>query len=544
MKLKKNIAKLLSMVLLVGTLAGCSNTSNEGSDSSKKSGVEQRKENNELVVAVGAEPEAGFDAITGGHGSITKLFFSTLMKRDKELGWENDLAKDYKISDDKLTWTVTIRDDVKFTDGKPLTAEDVAFTYKTTKESSTEVDLTMIKEVKAINDTTVEFKLERPMSTFIEKLGACGIVPKHAYDDAFKDSPIGTGPYKFVDWAKGQQVIAEANEDYYGDKPSIKKLTMVFLETDAAYAAVKSGDVDMATINGDLAKEKVEGTKILDIPSIETYGVEFPMVPNTGKKTESGNEIGNNVTSDEAIRKALNTAVDRQGIVDGVLNGYGTVSTTGLEKMPWLNKETVLDESKYNDVDAAKKILEDGGWKDSDNDGILEKDGTKASFKLLYTAGNYRQEMGLEFQKVAKELGIEVTLEERTWDTIVEDIHKEAVLFGFGSGDPSELYNLYYGGAANTPVEWDNAGFYDNKTVNKYIDKALESENEEEALPYWQKAQWDGKTGASAIGDAPYCWLVNANHVYIVSEGFDIGNPVVQPHGGRIFDNVTEWSWK
>lgn len=544
MKLKKNIAKLLSMVLLVGTLAGCSNTSNEGSDSSKKSGVEQRKENNELVVAVGAEPEAGFDAITGGHGSITKVFFSTLMKRDKELGWENDLATEYKISDDKLTWTVTIRDDAKFTDGKPVTAEDVAFTYQTTKESSSEIDLTMLKEVKATDEKTIEFKLERPMSTFVEKLGACGIVPKHAYDDTFKDNPIGSGPYKFVDWAKGQQVIAEANEDYYGDKPSIKKLTMVFLETDAAYAAVKSGDVDMATINGDLAKEKVEGTKILDIPSIETYGVEFPMVANTGKKTKSGNEIGNNVTSDESIRKALNTAVDRQGMVDGVLNGYGTVSTTGLEKMPWLNKETVLDESKYNDVDAAKKILEDGGWKDSDNDGILEKDGTKASFKLLYTAGNYRQELGLEFQKLAKELGIEVTLEERTWDTIVEDIHKEAVLFGFGSGDPSELYNLYYGGAANTPVEWDNAGFYDNETVNKYIDKALESEGEEEALPYWQKAQYDGKTGASPVGDAPYCWLVNANHVYIVSEGFDIGNPVVQPHGGRIFDNVTEWSWK
>ena len=544
MKLKKNIAKLLSMVLLVGTLAGCSNTSNEGSDSSSQSGVEQRKENNELVVAVGEEPEAGFDAITGGHGSITKVFFSTLMKRDKELGWENDLATDYKISDDKLTWTVTIRDDVKFTDGETLTAEDVAFTYQTTKESSTEVDLTMIKEVKAVDDTTVEFKLERPMSTFIEKLGTCGIVPKHAYDDNFKDNPIGSGPYKFVQWDKGQQVIAEVNEDYYGDKPSIKKLTMVFLDTDAAYAAVKSGEVDMAAINGDLAKEEVEGTEILDIPSIETYGVEFPMVANTGKKTETGYEIGNNVTSDISIRKALNTAVDRQTMVDGVLNGYGTVSTTGLEKMPWLNKETVLAESEYNNVDEAKKILEDGGWKDSDNDGILEKDGTKASFKLLYTPGNYRQELGLEFQKIAKEIGIEITLEERTWDTILEDIHKEAVLFGFGSGDPSELYNLYYGGAANTAVEWDNAGFYDNETVNKYIDKALESEDEEEALQYWQKAQYDGETGASVKGDVPYCWLVNVNHVYIVSEGFDIGDPVVQPHGGRIFDNVTEWSWK
>jgi len=544
MKLKKNIAKLLSMVLLVGALAGCSNSSNSGSDSSSKSGVEQRKKNNELVVAVGAEPEAGFDAITGGHGSITKVFFSTLMKRDKELGWENDLATDYKISKDKLTWTVKIRNDAKFTDGKPVTAQDVAFTYETTKKSSTEIDLTMIKEVKAKDDTTVEFKLERPMSTFVEKLGACGIVPKHAYNDSFKDNPIGSGPYKFVQWDKGQQVIAEANEDYYGDKPSIKKLTMVFLETDAAYAAVKSGDIDMASINGDLAKEKVEGTKILDIPSIETYGVEFPMVANTGKKTETGYEIGNNVTSDEAIRKAFNTAVDRQGMVDGVLNGYGSVSTTGLEKMPWLNKETVLEESDYNNVQEAKKILKDGGWKDSDNDGILEKDKTKASFKVLYTPGNYRQALGLEFQKIAKELGIEITLEERTWDTILKDIHKEAVLFGWGSGDPSELYNLYYGKAANTPVEWDNAGFYDNKAVNKNIDKALNSEDEKEALPYWQKAQFDGKTGASVKGDAPYCWLVNANHVYIVSEGFDIGKPVVQPHGGRIFDNVTEWAWK
>jgi len=544
MKLKKNIAKLLSMVLLVGALAGCSNSSNSGSDSSSKSGVEQRKKNNELVVAVGAEPEAGFDSVTGGHASITKVFFSTLMKRDKELGWENDLATDYKISKDKLTWTVKIRDDAKFTDGKPVTAQDVAFTYETTKKSSTEIDLTMIKEVKAKDDTTVEFKLERPMSTFVEKLGACGIVPKHAYNDSFKDNPIGSGPYKFVQWDKGQQVIAEANADYYGDKPSIKKLTMVFLETDAAYAAVKSGDVDMATINGDLAKEKVEGTKILDIPSIETYGVEFPMVANTGKKTETGYEIGNNVTSDEAIRKAFNTAVDRQGMVDGVLNGYGSVSTTGLEKMPWLNKETVLEESDYNNIQEAKKILKDGGWKDSDNDGILEKDKTKASFKILYTPGNYRQALGLELQKTAKELGIEITLEERTWDTILKDIHKEAVLFGWGSGDPSELYNLYYGKAANTPVEWDNAGFYDNKTVNKNIDKALNSEDEKEALPYWQKAQFDGKTGACAKGDAPYCWLVNANHVYIVSEGFDIGKPVVQPHGGRIFDNVTEWAWK
>ena len=539
MKLRKSITSVLSLVLIMGSMMGCSNTGEN-----TKTGVEQRKENNEIVVSVGSEPEGGFDAITGGHGSITKVFFSSLVKRDKELGWENDLATKYEASEDKLTWTVTIRDDVKFTDGEKLTAEDVAFTYKTTKESSTEVDLTMIKEIKVVDDTTVEFTLERPMSTFIEKLGTCGIVPKHAYDDNFKDNPIGSGPYKFVQWDKGQQVIAEVNENYYGEAPSINKVTMVFLDTDAAYAAVKSGQVDMAAINGQLAEEEVEGTNIIDIQSIETYGVEFPTVANTGKKTDTGYEIGNNVTSDIVIRKALNTAIDRETMVEGVLNGYGTVSTTGLEKMPWLNEESVLGEYEYNNMEEAKKILEEGGWSDSNNDGTVDKDGVEAEFKLLYTPGNYRQELGLEFQKQAKELGIEVTLEERTWDTILEDIHKEAVLFGFGSGDPSELYNLYYSGASNTPVEWDNAGFYSSEVTDNNIDKALESNSEEEALPYWKKAQLDGENGASPKGDAPYCWLVNANHVYIVSEGFDIGNPVVQPHGGRIFDNITEWSWK
>ena len=84
-----------------------------------------------------------------------------------------------------------------------------------------------------------------------------------------------------------------------------------------------------------------------------------------------------------SIRKALNTAVDRQKIVDGVLNGYGTVSTTGLEQMPWENKDAELSKDEYANVDEAKKILADGGWKDSDNDGIVEKDGQKAEFKLL-----------------------------------------------------------------------------------------------------------------------------------------------------------------
>ncbi len=541
------LAFFCALTVTAGLFTGCGSpggqgegTNQESGETSQAAGREARKENNELIVVIGEEPETGFDPSTGGHGSITKVFFSTLFARDKELGWTNDLATGYEVSDDKYTWTVTIRDDAKFTDGSKVTAEDVAFTYQTAKESGSDIDLTMIESIDVVDDTTVEFKLNRIYSAFIERLAYLGIVPRDAYNDSFKDNPIGSGPYKFVQWDKGQQVIAQVNEDYYGQIPGIKKLTMVFMDKDAAFSAVQNGDVDVASIDGILAEQKVDGTYVENIDSIECYGVCFPVQSAEGKKAQDDAEIGNDVTSDIAVRKAFNKAIDRDKIVNGILNGYGTVSTTGLEKMPWLNEDTVLEPSEYGDLEGAKKILEDAGWKDSNGDGTIDKGGVEGKFKLLYTEGVYRQEMALEFVNVAQELGMEVTLEKVTWDTIIEQIHKEAVFFGFGSGDPSELFNLYYGPNAGGAVSWDNAGCYDNPEVNEEIDEALASMDEKEAIEHWKNIQ----EHTSAIGDAPYCWLVNANHVYLCADDFTFGEPVVQPHGGRIFDNIVEWAWE
>ena len=173
-KLKKSISLMLAISLTAAVLVGCSNTDSKGEESSSGSQVKnERKANNELVVAVVSEPESGFDATTGGHGSMTRVFFSSLFKRDKELGMENDLATEYKVSDDKLTWTVKIREDVKFTDGEPLTSEDVVYTYETAKESGSEIDLTMLESITAVDKYTIDFKLKEPQSTFMEKLAYC-----------------------------------------------------------------------------------------------------------------------------------------------------------------------------------------------------------------------------------------------------------------------------------------------------------------------------------------------------------------------------------
>ncbi|MDO4490712.1 MAG: ABC transporter substrate-binding protein [Lachnospiraceae bacterium] len=501
---------------------------------------EERIADNEVIVAIGSEPESGFDSTTGGHGSITKLVFSTMFARDKELGWTGDLATDYEVSEDRLTWTVTLRDDAYFTDGEKVTADDVAYTYRTAKESGSDIDLTIIDSIEVLNETQVAFHLTRIYSPFIERLAYLGIVPEHAHDENFKDQPVGSGPYKLVQWDKGQQMIFQANQEYYGEAPKMQQITIALLETDTAVAALENGTIDVAEINGNLASKEIAGASVIDIESIECYGVCFPMVPAEGKKAEDGAEIGNDVTSDLAIRQAFNRAVDRELMVEGIMNGYGSVSTTGLEQMPWLNEDTVLDASEYNDIEGAKQILADAGWEDTDGDGIVEKDGLKAEFPLLYTTGKYRQEMALEFVRVGQEIGVQVDLEQVTWDTILPKIHTSAVMYGFGSGDPSELYNLYYGGMAGGPVAWDNSGVYANDDCDAAIDKALEAEDEADAIQYWQEAQ----KYASAIGDSPYCWFANANHVYYAADGFSFGQPVVQPHGGRIFDNVVEWTWE
>ena len=85
---------------------------------------------------------------------------------------------------------------------------------------------------------------------------------------------------------------------------------------------------------------------------------------------------------------------------------------------------------------------------------------------------------------------------------------------------------------------------FKNDKVDEYIDKALQSEDEDSALEYWKKAQWDGETGFSHMGDCAYTWFVNAGHLYLADEDLDIGTPVVQPHGGKVLYNITEWSWK
>ncbi|QNU02655.1 ABC transporter substrate-binding protein [Peribacillus butanolivorans] len=537
--MKKKLFGIIVLATLVSSfmLGGCNQQLDQSGDANGE-GIQKKKD--ELVMVFGSEPEAGFDPTTGWGRYGSPLFQSTLLKRDNKLNIVNDIATSYKVNEDGKVWTVFLRKDVKFSDGQPLTADDVVFTFETATKNGSVVDLNGMDKVEAIDDYTVKFTLKEPQSTFVNSLVGTGIVPKHAYGADYAENPIGSGPYQLVQWDKGQQLIIKANPEYYEKKSYFKKITFLFLNEDASFAAAQAGKVDLAYIPAAFSNQEVPGMRLESVKTVDNRGIVFPFIK-SGNFTEDGLPIGNDVTADPAIRHAINIGVDRKALVDGVLEGRGTPAYTSVDGLPWWNPDTVIKDA---DLDGARKLLKEAGWKDTDGDGILEKDSLKAEFTLYYLASDaIRQSLAISVADMIEPLGIHIKLEGGSWDIIEKKMYSNAVLLGWGSHDPHEMYNIYSSKFAG--VDYYNTGFYQNKTVDDYFEKALRATSETEAIEFWKKAQWDGTTGLSANGDAPWAWLVNIDHLYLVKDGLDIGEQRihVHGHGWPATDNIVEWKW-
>lgn len=521
----------LLIILLLLLLSAC--TKNNQIES-----IDVDKSRDELILAIGGEQDDGYDPTTGWGRHGSPLFQSTLFKYDKDFQIINDLATGYAVSEDGLEYTIELRKDVKFSDGEKLTADDVVFTYETAKTSGSIIDLSNMEKVEKVNEYTVRFRLKKPESTFNTLLISTGIVPQHAYTDSYNENPIGSGPYKLVQWDKEQQLIVEENPYYYGKSPYFKKLTFLFLSEDAAYAAAKTGEVDIVSVPPSFATKEIKGMRLIELESVDNRGIVFPYIK-YGEETIDGVPVGNNVTEDIAIRKAMNLAIDRDALVAGVLDGYGTPAYSVADYLPWWNPDTVI----HMDKEKAKEILDEAGWKETE-EGIREKAGIRATFTLLYPAGDaIRQSLSIAFADEMKELGIEVIPEGKSWNELERLMHNSPVMMGWGSHDPLEMYNIY--SSSTKGVGYYNINFYTNPFVDQYMEQAMRATTQEEANKYWQKAQWDGNTGFSALGDAPWVWLVNLKHLYFVHEELNIGEQKLQPHGHGwpITDFIENWHW-
>ncbi len=542
-----HINKFLTILLsatMVFTMTACGNRNKEPANENvipQSERISEEPEKDSVVIAIGSEPET-LDPTQGwGHGN-SPIVQSTLVKYTADLTFENDLATDYSLSPDGLTWTFLIRDDAFFTDGEKVTASDVAFTLETAKAAQGSVDLTYMESAAAQDDTTVVVTLSKPTSIFLNTLASVGIVPEHAYGEDYGTNPVGSGPYRFVEWKPQEQLLFTANEDYYGIVPAIKNVTVVFMSEDAALAAVQAGEVDVAYSTATLGTTEVAGYHIEAITSADNRGFTLPVLPNEGKTTQSGAPVGNDVTCNHEIRQAIAYGINRQQIADIVLNGFGRPAYSENDGMPWNNPEVVME----TDVPYAKKLLADAGWADMDGDGIIEKNGLKAEFSCIYPSGDsVRQAVAVAVAEQVKALGIQINVEGTSWDEIMQRMFSEAVMMGWGSAIPNETYYLYRSDGALLDDFYNPEG-YRSDVTDGYLDAAMEALTSEEANENWKKVQWDGMTGTAMQGECPWVWVVNLDHVTYVRDGLSIGEQPIHGHGHGLplIQNLQEWTWE
>ncbi len=513
--------------------------------------VPSKSETSQVIVTMttSSEPATGFDPLYSwgcGEHVHEPLIQSTLITTDADLNFVNDLATDYECSEDGLTWTFHIRQDARFTDGQPLTAHDVAFTVNgINANAAAEADLSMIDEAVAIDDSTVELHLNKPYNAMLYTLAVVGIVPEHAYDAAtYGSDPIGSGRYMLEQWDRGQQVILKANPDYYGEAPLMERVVVVFMEEDASLAAANAGQVDVAYTAATLVDSAdPSGYTVLNCKSVDSRGISLPCVESGDPVVEEGDmafEVGNPVTADIVVRRAINMGVDREALIDNVLNGYGTIAYSVSDGMPWYNPAMEV----AFDRESAIEELEAAGWVLGE-DGVRAKDGLRASFSIYYSASDsVRQALAHEFANQMAKIGIEVIPVGGGWTYDSNGIYlhqySDPVLWGWGANTPIQMYSLHYGSSSQ------NYSQYKSEAIDAHMDAALAATSVEGSYPEWQASQWDGSEGFAPQGAASWVWLCNVDHLYFKRDGLVVAAQKPHPHGHgwSLVNNVDRWYWE
>ncbi|HDX8347547.1 TPA: ABC transporter substrate-binding protein [Aeromonas dhakensis] len=493
----------------------------------------------ELKLAIGSEPTEGFDPLLGwSHGSYL-LLHSPLLKQNADLSWQNVLTQAVTPNKDGKGWLITLKPDLKFSNGAPLTAEDVAFTYNSAAHGGGKIDMGNFVSAKVLSPTEVAITLSAHQSTFVNVLGSLGIVSKKDYDaKAYAQKPVGAGPYRLVSVLPGQQLVVEANPYYAGGNNDFKRLVFVFIDEESAYAAAQSSQLDVVRIAPSLAPTVPASLKLWVRPSVENRGIVFP-IPPAGGKDAKGYLIGNDVTSDVAVRRAINYAIDRQLLADQLLEGHAIPAYSAVEGLPWLNKATAF---KDGDAAHANALLDEAGWQ-MGSDGVRHKGDLRAAFTLWYTSGDStRRDLAEAVRAMLKPIGLEVSLKSGSWEQVEREMHANPVLMGWGSLDPMELYHHYQSGSAG--VEFYNPGYYKNPVVDAHLKQALDAPDWQAAVPFWQQVEWDGKRGAGVQGDAAWAWLLNVQHTYLANRCIDLGKGAPEIHGSwSLLNNLQDWRW-
>ncbi|MCI9136248.1 MAG: ABC transporter substrate-binding protein [Lachnospiraceae bacterium] len=545
---KKRTVFLWALVILGVMMAGCAKKSggNQAAlEGEKERTAEDAKGKDSIVCYVGhGFWDGSLDPVKGGFSYGYGFINNGLVRINAQSEYEGDLAESWEISEDSLVYTYKLKEGIQFQNGVDFTAEDVVFTYETVmadQGQNEKVDLSKVEKVEAEGKYTVKFTLREPFSPFFDITAQLGIVPKDGYDSAaFDKMPIGTGAWKVVQYDAEQQLIVEANENYFEGAPEIKRVTFVDMDNEAAFSNAQSGQLDVVMVQPSYAAETIDGMHMEKLETMDVRNISLPCREPGTITNARGEEIavGNPVTSDKAVRKALSIGINRQEIIDNAFQGAGRPAQGWTSNLIWGNTKEYEDSK----TEEAQKLLEASGWKDENGDGIREKDGMECAFEI-YTPSDEqdRYMLAAALAENAKKLGIAIEVKQTTWDEITAKSYSQGVVWGFGQYSPMVIDNQFQSGHFGNQA-YSNPSGYQNKAVDSLIAEAVSANNQKDAVAAWKETQ------SIYAEDYPYLYLVNIEHCYFISDRLDISidTQIPHPHGHGIpiICNMKDWTIK
>ncbi|MED0951955.1 ABC transporter substrate-binding protein [Bacillus mobilis] len=472
-----------------------------------KTKIPDKAKNRKDTLVVGINKPGGvflpYFQQNGWDGNVTSVIFASLVSTDKQGKPIPELAEKWDVSSDQLAYTFHLRKDLKFSDGSPLTADDVAFTLTLLHDKAYEgeVDIsqyavkggkeykegkaTSIEGIQVVDPQTIKITTEKVNSQAIFVLGGT-VLSKAYYGKDYKQNtsldylkelygkPLAAGPYKFEKYIPGQEVRFVANENYYAGKPKIPNFIYKITSGDTKLQLFQTGEVDHTSLGtGDEVLEQAKALQFANI-QIETAPSFSYIYMNNNKP----------YLKDKKVRQALIYGLDRKKYVDTALKGYGTVANVPIHPTSWAYTEEGVNKYEY-DKEKAKKLLDEAGWKVG-SDGIREKDGQK--LKLSYFGPSSAKDSDLLIpiaKENYKEIGVEFNPEFMDFNTMLSKVNKGdydlASVATPITSDPSETAGEYLSSANEKSLG------YKNVKVDELIQKGIETVDIEKRKPIYKE---------------------------------------------------------
>ncbi|MDC3413789.1 ABC transporter substrate-binding protein [Aquibacillus sp. 3ASR75-11] len=485
----KKLVWLLFLSLFLVLVAGCSYENPESASSEPEQSGEEGEGTSDTstadIIKVGLDVDAGsMDprlAKDTSAARVEELVYDGLVRLNANLEPEPALATEWE-NPDETTWIFTLREDVTFQDGEPFTAEDVKYTFDTILDPDFQAPYLSlyepIKSVEVIDETHVKFNLKEPYAPLLSYLDI-GIVPKHIAEkgDVLSSEPVGTGPYKMVNWEKNNQINFEANEDYWGGTPKTPKITYFIIpDNTTRVAALESGDVDF--VHSPLSPQDISRIEKNDEFKVEkTQALGF---------TYLNYNMKNEILSDVKIRQALSHLVNKNVISEEIYQGMDSPGKSPLIPASWAYTDNV-PEFEY-DPDKALELFAEAGWEDTDGDGILDKDGKKLSLTLSTHSEDPNRIQIVEYlQNEFTQVGVETEVLTNEWPTFSTSLMEgnfDIGLVGWLNlvGPDRAMYNQFYSDSGS------NYGKYSNARVDELLEKGRRVSDQAERTKIYQEA--------------------------------------------------------